>query len=216
MEQTLHPTEAYDFRKYDRIWQRVAPNLEPYPDLREPAAPAVAPLDAPVPAEDAAPAVPAPAAPDPAVETLPGAEPDSCCMGTAAQEELGVIEGFIELELGDRRAYLALARQAPASARGTVRDLAAASAAAARRLMTAYYLITGTCYRPAVSGGSVRTGAWCPALRERYHAAACNGMNYLRAGEETTDPCLKRLLTELGEGAYRQADRLLALLERAL
>ena len=139
MEQTLHPTEAYDFRKYDRIWQRVAPNLEPYPDLREPAAPAVAPLDAPVPAEDAAPAVPAPAAPDP------------CCMGTAAQEELGVIEGFIELELGDRRAYLALARQAPASARGTVRDLAAASAAAVRRLMTAYYLITGTCYRPAVS-----------------------------------------------------------------
>ena len=82
--------------------------------------------------------------------------------------------------------------------------------------MTAYYLITGTCYRPAVSGGSVRTGTWCPALRERYHAAACNGMNYLRAGEETTDPCLKRLLTELGEGAYRQADRLLALLERAL
>ena len=204
MEQTLHPTEAYDIRKNDRIWQRLAPNLEPYPDLREPAAPAVAPLDAPVPAEDAAPAVPAPAAPDP------------CCMGTAAQEELGVIEGFIELELGDRRAYLALARQAPASARGTVRDLAAASAAAARRLMTAYYLITGTCYRPAVSGGSVRTGTWCPALRERYHAAACNGMNYLRAGEETTDPCLKRLLTELGEGAYRQADRLLALLERAL
>ena len=203
MEQTLHPTEAYDFRKYDRIWQRVAPNLEPYPDLREPAAPAVAPLDAPVPAEDAAPAVPAPAAPDP------------CCMGTAAQEELGVIEGFIELELGDRRAYLALARQAPASARGTVRDLAAASAAAVRRLMTAYYLITGACYRPAVSGGSVRTGTWCPALRERYHAAACNGMNYLRAGEETTDPCLKRLLTELGEGAYRQATPA-GLLERRL
>ena len=208
MEQTIHSPETYDFRKYDQIWQRVAPNLEPYPDLREPAVPAVPPLPSGGTASGA-PAVPA-------AETLPGAEQDPCCMGTAAREELGVIEGFIELELGDRRAYLALARQAPASARGTVRDLAAASAAAARRLMTAYYLITGTCYRPAVSGGSVRTGTWCPALRERYHAAACNGMNYLRAGEETTDPCLKRLLTELGEGAYRQADRLLALLERAL
>ena len=55
-----------------------------------------------------------------------------------------------------------------------------------------------------------------PALRERYHVEACNGMNYLRAGEETTDPCLGRLLKELGEESYRQADQLMALLERAL
>ena len=39
MEQTIHTPETYDFRKYDQIWRRVAPNLEPYPDLREPAAP---------------------------------------------------------------------------------------------------------------------------------------------------------------------------------
>ena len=31
MEQTLH-TPEYDYRRYDRIWQRVAPTLEPYPD----------------------------------------------------------------------------------------------------------------------------------------------------------------------------------------
>lgn len=37
---------------------------------------------------------------------------------------------------------------------------------------------------------------------------ACNGMNYLRAGEETTDPCLGRLLKEPGEESYRQADQL--------
>ena len=36
MEQTIHTPETYDFRKYDQIWRRVAPNLEPYPDLREP------------------------------------------------------------------------------------------------------------------------------------------------------------------------------------
>lgn len=40
MEQTIHTPETYDFRKYDQIWRRVAPNLEPYPDLREPAVPA--------------------------------------------------------------------------------------------------------------------------------------------------------------------------------
>lgn len=201
MEQTLHTPETYDFRKYDQIWQRVAPNLEPYPDLREDAASGAA--------------APQPAA-VPAMETLPGAEENPCCMGTAAQEELGVIEGFIEVELADRRTYLAFARRAPAFARGTLRDLANSSAAAAKRLMTAYYLITGTCYRPAVASGNISIGNWCPALRERYHVEACNGMNYLRAGEETTDPCLGRLLKALGEESYRQADALMALLERAL
>ena len=43
-------------------------------------------------------------------------------MGTMAQEELGVIEGFIEVELADRRTYQAFARRAPAFARGTMRD----------------------------------------------------------------------------------------------
>ena len=64
--------------------------------------------------------------------------------------------------------------------------------------------------------GRITFGGWCVALRERYHVEACNGMNYLRAGEETTDPCLGRLLKALGEESYRQADQLMALLERAL
>ena len=31
MEQNLRTPEPYDYRQYDRIWQRVAPTLEPYP-----------------------------------------------------------------------------------------------------------------------------------------------------------------------------------------
>lgn len=203
MEQTLRPPEVYDFRKYDRIWRRVAPDLEPYPDLGGGAA---------VPAAASA----AETVPETAMEALPGAEPDPCCMGTAARGEIGVLHGFIEAELSDRRACLALARRAPASARGTLRDIANASAAAVRRLMAACYLITGECYRPSVAGSPAPAGDWCPALRERYHAAACGGMNYLRAAEETTDPCLRRLLTEIGESSYRRAEALMALLERSL
>ena len=127
-----------------------------------------------------------------------------------------MLEGFIEVELADRRVYQALAQRAPASARRTMRDLAAASGAAAKRLLTVRYLITGACYRPAVARGRIPFGDWCSTLRERYHVEACNGMNYLRAGEETTDPCLGRLLKALGEESYRQADQLMALLERAL
>ena len=35
MEQTLHSPQVYDFRQHDRIWQRVAPQLEPFPELRQ-------------------------------------------------------------------------------------------------------------------------------------------------------------------------------------
>lgn len=214
MEQNLHTPAAYDYRQYDRVWQRVAPGLEPYPDMKDaekrlaelrsaqgPAVPAMA--EAPLP--DTGPE-----------DQLPGASPDPCCMGSAAEDMLEVLEGFVELELADRRHYLALARQAPAFARQQIRDLATEAGCAAKRLMAACYLITGECYRPAVECGRISLGRWCAALRERYHAEACNGLNYLRAAEGTTAPCLSRLLTELGEESYRQADALLCLLQRSI
>ena len=82
--------------------------------------------------------------------------------------------------------------------------------------MAVYYLITGECYRPRVSCGRVCVERWCPALRERYHAQACSGLNYARAADETTDLCLRRLLAELSVEEYRHADQLLRLLERGL
>ena len=214
MEQNLHTPATYDYRQYDQVWQRVAPGLEPYPDLnqaeqrladlRSAQGPAVAAMEEP------------PLPETPPENQLPGAMQDPCCMGTAAEEMLEVLEGFIEVELADRRHYLALARQAPAFARQQIRQLAEEAGCAARHLMAACYLITGECYRPAVECGRICLGRWCAALRERYHAEACNGMNYLRAAEGTTDPCLGRLLTQLGEESYRQADTLLCLLQRSL
>ena len=107
-------------------------------------------------------------------------------------------------------------KQAPSWARPRLRDLAAAEGAQAKRLMAAYYLITGECYRPNVSSERVCTGRWCPALRERYHAAACNALNYARAAEGTTDPCLSKLLNELSAGEYSHANELMSMLERSL
>lgn len=213
MDQTVHTPEVYDFRQYDRIWQRVAPGLEPYPAARQetPAAPAV-------PAAPAAPAVPAaPVRPPFQQETqLPGASPDPCCMGSAAAEMLSVLTGFAEEALEEQRQLQALARQAPSWARQRLRDLAAEKGAHAKRLAAVHYLITGTCFRPAVPVGRILPQGWCAALRERYHAAACDGFNFARASEGTTDPCLARMLEELGEESYGQADALLAMLERSL
>lgn len=214
MEQQLHPPASYDYRQYDRVWQRVAPGLEPYPDMKE-TEKRLAELRS-----TQGPAVPAmeetPLSDTPPENDLPGALQDPCCMGTAAEEMLEVLEGFIEVELADRRHYMALSRQAPSFARQQIRSLAEEAGCAAKRLMAACYLITGSCYQPAVECGRICLGRWCAAVRERYHAEACNGLNYLRASESTTDPCLTRLLTELGEESYRQADALLCLLQRSL
>lgn len=217
MEQTVHHPEVYDYRQYDRIWQRVAPNLEPYPSVRaglDAAAPAMAEQAAaggPAPAVSAA-----PAASETPESQLPGAETDPCCMGSAAAEMLEVLTGFIEEELSDRRYFLALVRQAPSWARQRLREIANGKGVHARRLMAVYYLITGECYRPAISAERIHVGRWCAALRERYHGEACNGLNYARAADGTTDPCLAKLLNELSAGAYGHAEELLRMLARSL
>ena len=39
MERNLHEPEIYDFRQHDRLWQRVSPGLEPYPETTAEAMP---------------------------------------------------------------------------------------------------------------------------------------------------------------------------------
>ena len=204
MEQNLHGPEVYDFRQYDRIWQRVAPGLEPYPEEGE--------------------AVPAARTEETALmqrgrqeSQLPGAQTDPCCMGSAAAEMLEVLSGFIQEELADQSALRTLLRCAPVWAVPRLRELAAEEGEHARRLMAVWYLITGQCYRPGPaaccrSGG----GGWCETLRERYHDAVCNGLNYLRAADGTTDPCLAKLLRQLSDEEYRHGEVLLRMLERSL
>lgn len=206
MAENIHSPEVYDFRRYDRVWQRVAPDLEPYSGMASQgtAAPVSQPGPAPVPALARQ------------ESQLPGAAQDPCCMGSAAAEMLEVLTGYIEEELADRRYFLTMSRQAPSWARQRLRDIAADEGSHARRLMAVHYLITGQCYRPSIAGGAIAIGRWCPALRERYHMEACSGMNYARSADGTTDPCLAKLLNELSADEYRHAEELMAMLERAI
>lgn len=213
MQQQVQNT--YDYRQYDQVWQRVSPTLDPYPGMRSECGAAQPPASGP--------ACPVPELPSgnqnsatQAEENLPGAQENPCCMGSAAMEMLEVLQGFIEEELADRRYYLAFARQAPSWARQTLRETAEDEGSHARQLMTVYYLITGQCYHPAVSYERIYIGQLCPALRARYHAEACGGFNYARAADGTTDPCLAKLLNKLSEDEYLHAERMMALLERAM
>ena len=198
MERNLHEPEIYDFRQHDRLWQRVGPGLEPYPETTAEAMPRREELP-------------------PAQESqLPGAEPNPCCMGSEAMELLAVLEGYIEEELEDRRRYLALSRQAPAWARQTLRDIAEEEGEHARRLLAARYLITGQSYRPNVVWGQMDLGDWCGALRQCYHEEACGGLNYARTADGTADICLAKLMNELSADEYRHAEQVMGLLERSL
>ena len=193
---------AYDYRRCARVWQRVDPTLDPYPDVRAAAAMAVdTPGDGLSAAERNA------------ELTLPGAQADPCCMGTAALESLEVLQGFIREELADRRTYLFLARRAPtAEARQVFRAIASDEGRHARRLLAAVYLITGERYCPAICYPPLRCDGYCAALRERYHEEVCGGFNYRRASQETLDPCLQQLLLAFSQDEYRHANAMLCLL----
>ena len=147
---------------------------------------------------------------------LPGAEPDPCCMGTEAEADAAVLAGFAEDEYAERRQIQALARQAPVWARQTLLTLSAHAAARAKRSTAAYYLIMGEQLLPPIYAERIYVGKWLPALRERYHSAACTAMNYERAADGTPDPCLNALFRELSADAFTCAAAVMRLLERAL
>ena len=193
---------AYDYRRCARVWQRVDPTLDPYPDVR-----AAAAMAADTPGDGLS------AAERNAELTLPGAQADPCCMGTAALESLEMLQGFIREELADRRTYLFLARRAPtAEARQVFRAIASDEARHARRLLATVYLITGERYCPAICYPPLRCDGYCAALRERYHEEVCGGFNYRRASRETLDPCLQQLLLAFSQDEYRHANAMLCLL----
>ena len=88
MEKELHNHYGGpELRRYDRVWQRVAPNLEPYPGYQ--AMPALADL----PGQSTPSAPPTGGVPE---SQLPGAEQTPCCMGTEAEEMLEVLDTFFE------------------------------------------------------------------------------------------------------------------------
>lgn len=191
---------AYDYRACARVWHRVDPTLTPYPEAR--AAMAADTADDGLTAAERE-----------AELSLPGAQADPCCMGSAATESLEVLQGFLREELADRRTYLFLARRAPtAEARGVFRTLAEEEGRHARKLAAALYLITGERYCPAICYPPLRYAGYCAALRERYHEEVCGGFNYRRASQETLDPCLQQLLLAFSQDEYRHANAMLCLL----
>ena len=131
--------------------------------------------------------------------TLPGAEANPCCMGSEASVSVEVLQGFLREELGDAQVYAYLSSCTPR-----------------REMAAAIYLITGKAYCPRVCVEQPDTCDLCALLRSLYHAEACAGYNYARAGEETLDLCLSKLFAAMSEDEYRHAELLMKLLGRKM
>lgn len=199
---------AYDYRMYDNVWQRVSPGCNPYDNGD------TASLDGSMNVQMAQ--VPQHAARREETD-LPGAQLDPCCMGSAAAQDLKVLEGFIEEELAQRRCYLGLSqRLCHGGAARLLRCIAQEKKDAAQDMKTAYYLITGTCYEHSISIDHMRWHSLADALRSCYHQEACNAFNYRRASDESVDPCLQKLFGRLSSQAFARAEALMELLGRIL
>lgn len=236
---------TYDYRMYDRIWQRVSPDLDPYPEVRAaaagttssvssvtappasaaapapkletPAVPVAVEMPSAAPAAAAAAGAPVPSEAAAAESQLPGAEMNPCCMGTQARESLEVLEGFIEEELAERRCCLSLCRRVHnAHVTRLLRRIASGKQCAAQEMCTAYYLITGQCYTPTITVEQMQWDSLAAALRSCYHQEACNGFNYARAAEGTADLCLQKLFAKLSKQAYQRADEVMCALGQVL
>ena len=197
---------AYDYRRCARVWQRVDPTLDPYPDVR-----AAAAMAADTPGDGLN------AAERNAELTLPGAQADPCCMGSEASVSVEVLQGFLREELGDAQVYAYLSSCTPRREMARAfRALSEDEKRHARDLAAAIYLITGKAYCPRVCVEQPDTGDLCALLRSLYHAEACAGYNYARAGEETLDLCLSKLFAAMSTDEYRHAELLMKLLGRKM
>lgn len=182
------PTEE-EYRRYDRVWQRVSPSLTPYPRLR--------------------------AAAEPGGAQAP--EPVSPRAGGAGRGEAETIRGLLCDELAEAQSYRALAQIAPsAEGRRLMRCLASAEAAHAGELRAALFLLTGeTCGVTVVLPPQPRL-LWRDLLRERYRAEVAGAHAYERAATETADACRRELFAGLAREECRHAGQLRRLVAKTL
>lgn len=193
MEQE-HLSSQCDQETFERVWRRVMP--EPRPDC-----PIVLPAEptAPPAAREAPPALPAVAAPSPARPGRPvvGEEHDVPCLGAASAIYGGQLQRFVDQELADWRCYQSLSRRAQGNSGRLLSAIAADERRHAKRLSTAYFLLSGVRYWPIDRKMNPTPAPFAASLRERFMAEQRGAAAYQAAAAETADPCLRQLYEEL-------------------
>ena len=197
---------------FERVWRRVMPlagegcpiQLSP-PEQGPPALRAE---------ERGELAVSAPAPEVPETPEIPQMGHDVPCLGQASAVYAALLREMIDGETEDWRFYQGLARRASGSGGRMLGTLAADERRHAKRLSTAYFLITGQRYQPQGQGGSRPTPDLMNGLREQFVQEQREAAAYQAAAEETADHCLKVLYLELAEDETLHARLIRNLLEQ--
>ena len=207
MEQTPFP--GADREVFERVWRRVMPEPRPDCPIVLPTEPAASPA-----VREAPPALSAVAASAPPDRPVAGEEHNVPCLGAASAIYGGQLQQFVDRALADWRSYQALARRAQGNSGRILSAIAADQRRHAKRLSTAYFLISGVRYWPAErpAGPASRT-PFAAALRERFMAEQRSAAAYQAAAAETADPCLRQLYEELSGEADAHAWLLRGILE---
>lgn len=188
MEQTSIP--GVDREVFERVWRRVMPDERGDCPFTLPEAEGQA--------ADGETALAVPQAMEARIVTLDQADEghDIQCLGPASAAYGASLQGYIDDELSDWRSYQALARRTPGGGGRALAAIAADERRHAKKLSTAYFLISGVRYWPEVRSSQTAAPLHA-ALRERFWAEQRGAAAYQAAAAETADPCLKELFSEL-------------------
>lgn len=200
MEQELLPGCSREV--FERVWKRVMP------ESREDC-----PFEVALPEERPLPAVMDAAVPAMAGEVETGEE-EITCLGPASAVHGPQLQQYIDQELAAHRCCQALARRVPGSGGRMLSALAAEKRRRAKRLSTAYFLISGVRYWPMDRGGTPALQPVQAALREQFQAQQRGAACYRAAAAGTADPCLEALFHESAEEAEAHAQIIRGVLEQ--
>lgn len=195
MEEELLP--CCDREVFARVWRRVMPQ---------------AGADCPIELETRQ-QVPLPAVVVADAPEEEGGEPETLCLGPASAVHGPQLQQYIDRELAAHRRCQALARRVSGGGGHMLAVLAAEKRRRAKRLSTAYFLISGVGYWPGErgSGGAAQPVPAC--LRELFLAQQRGAAAYRAAAAGTSDSCLEELFLESAEEAEAHAMAIRGVLE---
>ena len=195
-----------DQETFERVWRRVMPA-----DRAD--CPFV--LNASVVSDPSAvPSLPAVPVSSSSAPPIVGPDHDVVCLGRASAVYGAQLQQYIDRELADWRAYQALARRAHGNGGKILSTLAADERRHAKRLSTAYFLISGIRYWPVDRLPNPSPAPFAASLREHFMEEQRGAAAYQASAADTTDPCLRELYQELAEEEQSHAWVLRGLLEQ--
>ena len=186
MQEELLP--GCDREVFERVWKRVMPEargdcpFEVVAAAARPSLPAVVVQDTPAEEEEAV-----------------------ACLGPASAVHGPQLQQYIDQALAAHRCSQALARRVPGAGGRMLSGLAAEQRRRAKRLSTAYFLISGVRYWPADRGGTPVSQPVQAALREQFQAMQRHAACYRAAAVGTADPCLEELFHQSADEAEAHA-----------